>query len=163
MAFNVPQVQVLSDSFDRTVVKVVGVYNASAVPSNTVIVKANTLAFANASRPCVLSVTDITYQCGLGTNTFASIQWVANSATSQSNSDIMILSGFSGGEFGFYMPNPIAANTANLNGQAGDIGLQISSPAGNTSLSFILTLNKEMTGGGYANAYVAYNDPGYVP
>jgi hypothetical protein len=160
MSANTPLVQILSDTGERTVVKVTAWYNATALASNTIVVTANTLAAANSNRPCIISLTDVTYQCGLGTNTFASLQWVGGG--SAVNTDILIFSGLSGGDFPFYISNPLAANSANLNGLAGDVNLQITNPAGNTSLSLVLTFIKEGGGsGGYANAYVGYNDPGF--
>lgn len=157
MAVNVPQVQILFDTGDKTVVKVTGFYNAGA-NTNTRIVAANTLAYANSSWPggCVLSATTVQYAAGFA-NGYCSIQWVGGG--SAPNNDMLILGGKTSSQFVGYMPNPLAANTANLQGGAGDINLLIEGAEPFDSFSLIITLIKEGgAGGGYANVYAAYND-----
>lgn len=161
MAVNTPEVQVLFDSGDKTVVKVVGFYNA-ATNSNTQIIKANSLSWANTSKKCELSIQSVQYSVGFA-NGYAQLQWIAGG--SASNADILILGGKTSSQFVAYMPNPLAANAANLNGgSGGDIGLTIVGGEPQDSFSLIITLNKEGgAGGGYANVYGAYNDNTFHP
>jgi hypothetical protein len=155
MAPNVPEVQILFDTGDKTVVKVVGYFTA-ATNSNTKIVQANTLSYANSSLPCILSATTVQYAAGFA-NGYCSIQWAAGGAAT--NNDMLILGGKTSSQFVAYMPNPLASNTANLAGGSGDINLFIEGAEPFDSFSLILTLIKEGgAGGGYANVYAQYND-----
>lgn len=158
MAANSPEVQVLIDTGDKTVVKVVGFYNA-ATNTNTKIIQANTLQYANSAvgaPACVLSAISVQYSVGFA-NGYAQLQWIAGG--SASNSDLLLLGGKTSSQFVTYMPNPLAANSANLAGGSGDIGLTIQGAEPLDSFSLIITLIKEGgAGGGYANVYAAYND-----
>jgi hypothetical protein len=158
---NVPEVQILVDTGDRTVVKIVGYYTA-ATNSNTQIIQANTLAYANSSKPCVLSCISIQYAAGFA-NGYALLQWVGTGAGG--NSDLAVVGGKTSSVFEAYMPNPLAANTANLNhGLGGDLGLTIQGAIPGDGFTLILKLNKEGdAGGGYANVYTQYNDNTFHP
>jgi len=157
---NTPEVQITFDSGDTTIVKVTGYFTA-AVNSNNLIVQANTLLYANGSRPCVLSVRNIQYAAAFA-NGYAQLSWVGNAAASVANSDILILGGRTSSIFQCYIPNPLAANSANLAGGGGDIGLTIQGAEPLDSYSFVITLNKEgQAGGGYANVYNYYNDSSF--
>jgi hypothetical protein len=153
---NAAEVQITRDDAKITVVKVVAYYTA-ATNSNTTIVQANTLAWANTSAPCVVSIAAVQYAAGLA-NGYVSLQWAAGGAAT--NNDILIFGGKTSSQFVNYIPNPLAANTANLNhGLGGDINLYVSGAEPFDSYSLIITLNKEGdAGGGYANAYPQYND-----
>ena len=160
MSVNVPETQLLYDDGQNFVLKVVGYFNA-ATSSNNLILQANTLAWANSSKPCVLSIKEVQYNMDLATG-YVQLQWVGNT----SNVVVLSLGGRGGAEaFVTYMPNPLAANSANLNhGLGGDIGLQIVSAASLDTFSIIIKGIKEGgTSGGYANAYIAYNDSNYQP
>ena len=156
MAANVPETQITRDDAKITVVKVCGYYTA-ATNSNTLIVSANSLAYGNTSKPCVVSVTSVQYAAGFA-NGYCQLQWAAGG--SAVNNDIMILGGKTSSQFVNYIPNPLASNTANINGGlSGDINLAIEGAEPFDSFTLIITLNKEGdAGGGYANAYAAYND-----
>lgn len=157
MAVNAPQVQILFDTGDKTVVKVTGFYNAGT-NSNTKIVTANTLAYANSSDPrgCILSATSLQYALGFS-NGYCSLQWAGSG--SAANNDMLIIGGRTSSQFVAYMPNPLASNTANIPGGSGDINLLVSDAEPFDSFSLILTLIKEGgASGGYANVYAAYND-----
>lgn len=157
MAANLPEIQILLDTGDKTVVKVVGFFTA-ATNSNTKIVQANTLQYANSSDPrgCFLSAISVQYAAGFA-NGYCSLQWVG--AGSAANNDMLILGGKTSSQFVTYMPNPLASNTANVPGGSGDINLAIEGAEPFDSYSLIVTLIKEGgAGGGYANVYAAYND-----
>lgn len=157
MSVNLPQVQILIDTGDKTVVKVTGFYNAAA-NTNTKIVQANTLLYANSSDPrgCILSATTVQYAAGFA-NGYCSIQWVGAGAAA--NADMLILGGKTSSQFVAYMPNPLAGNTANMPGGSGDINLFVEGAEPFDSFSLIITLIKEGgAGGGYANVYAQYND-----
>lgn len=155
MSVNAPEVQVLMDTGDKTVVKIVGFYNA-ATNSNTKIIQANTLTYANSSRTCNVSAISVQYSAGFA-NGYAQLQWIAGG--SASNANLLILGGRTSSQFITYMPNPLTSNSANLSGNSGDIGLTIVGAQPFDSFSLIITLIKEGgAGGGYANVYLNYND-----
>jgi hypothetical protein len=156
---NVPEVQILFDTGDKLSVKVVGYYT-SATNSNSMIIAANTLNYANSSRPCVLSLVSAQYSAGFA-NGYIQLQWIGKG--SGGNADIIFMGGKSAGQFVGYTPNPLASNTANLNGNAGDVGLSIVGAAPQDAFTLYLNFNKEGGAmGGYSNVYTNYNDPGFA-
>lgn len=156
---NIPETQIIRDDAKITIAKIVGYYNA-ATNSNNNVIQANTLAWANNSRPCVVSISSVQYAAGLA-NGYVQLQWVGGGAAT--NNDILILGGKTSSIFTCYIPNPLAANTSNINGGlSGDINICVNGAEPYDSFSLIITLNKEGdAGGGYANAYAAYNDSWY--
>lgn len=159
MAANLPEIQVLIDTGDKTVVKVVGFFTA-ATNSNTPLVIANTLQYANSSDPrgCILSALSVQYAAGFA-NGYCTLQWTGNAAAAVANVDMLILGGKTSSQFVAYMPNPLASNVKQLPGGSGDINLVIEGAEPFDSYSLIVTLTKEGgAGGGYANVYAAYND-----
>lgn len=150
MAVNIPDVQILVDTGKKTVVKVTAYYNA-ANNSNSTIVNANTLFGANNSAPTVLSITEVNYSLGLA-NGYAMLYWV-NGAVANVNAVAAIMGDDAAGTLLGYMKNPLASNTANLNANSGDLGLQVQGAGNQDSLTMIITMNKEV---GYANADVGY-------
>jgi hypothetical protein len=155
MAANLPEIQITQDLGDMSVVKVCGFFNA-ATNSNSVIISANTLAFANSVVPCVLTIKSIQYAVGFA-NGYCQLQWVGNP-----NTDIVILGGKTSDEFITYMPNQLIANgnTANINGGlSGDIGLSIVGAEPLDAYTLIIHVIKEGgAGGGYKSVYGFYND-----
>jgi hypothetical protein len=146
MAANAPEVQILSDEGTTTRVKIHGYYNASATGNtNTTVVTANALSFANTSQTCLLSVSKIEFASDM-TNGVVALQWVGGSG----NTNIVSLGGGQAGMFDYYIPN-------NATSPTGDINLATYYATGNDVYTIILTLNKES---GYANAYLQYDVTG---
>lgn len=156
MSVNNPEIQVLSDRDDVAIVKVIGYYNA-VTNSNTTIISANALAWANNSQPCVISALSVQSAVSIS-NGYAQLYWVGKSA----NVAMLNIGGDSGyGTIEGYMTNQIyAANTANLASNSGDIGLSIVGAVSGDAYSLIIKVRKEA---GYANAYIGYNDSSYRP
>lgn len=146
MAANAPEVQILSDEGTTTRVKIHGYYNASATPnSNTVVVTANALSFANTSQTCLFSIAKMQFASDM-TNGFVALQWIGAS----SNTGIASFGGGQAGMFDYYIPN-------NATSPTGDLNLATYNTTGNDVYTIILTLNKES---GYANAYLQYDVTG---
>lgn len=167
---NTTNVQVLFDGGDTTIIKVTGFYLGGAQNSNTTIIQANTLQYANNSQPCVVCVEDIKYMVSLPSENAYAELYYANANTS-ANVVIYNFGSYSGsGEYLQFIPNPLVpqtlsgggpgksiANTANLiNNTAGDIGLFLYQ-VGTTvdAFTFVITVRKIY---GYANAWLQYND-----
>jgi hypothetical protein len=151
MSVNNPEVQILQDGAQTTIVKITGVYNA-LTNANTMIVDTSSLRFANTSQACYVSISKIEYYLsGYSTGPgVVQLYWEDASA----NTPIMNFGGFgSGGVFDKYITNNAPAPT-------GNIGLQVINYNDNDTYNFVLTLNKEA---GYANAFIAYNDMTYRP
>jgi len=164
MAANV-FIQVLRDNEQETSWKVVGSF-ASANTGNTVL-QSNTLFGANASKICLVGITDIQYIVGVGTGS-VTLQWV-----SYVNSNVTIMNfGASsvasppyGGEF-----NAATASylTNNANTPSGDINIQYNNMAANDFFNFVISVQKEYVAnsagygaGAWANVYSKYNNAGY--
>jgi hypothetical protein len=158
---NVPEVQIITDDSWKTVVKVLGFFNA-ATSSNTVVVQANTLFGANnsANAPLpILSVARVLYSQGLA-NGFLQLEWVGKNGAAANNSDIINLGARTSGDMPMTIPNALAlSNTSNvaLANTTGDINLSIVGAEPNDAFSIFITLNKENSQGGWANAFIQYN------
>ena len=149
MAVNAPEVQVLIDDGAKSVIKIIGYYNA-ATSSNTLVVQANTLAFGNTSKTCIVTLTGVTYSTSMA-NGYVQLQWIGSS----SNTGILNFGRNSSGTLSAWIPN-------NASSPTGDIALQVVNAQPNDSYDLLLLLNKEAQLG-YANAYVGYNDSTFKP
>ena len=146
MAANAPEVQILSDEGTTTRVKIHGYFNASAnANSNTVVVTANALSFANTSQTCLFSIAKVEYAVDVA-NGFIALQWVG----ANNNTGIMSFGTSQGGMFDYYIPN-------NATNPTGDLNLAVYNLAGNDVYTIMMTLNKES---GYANAFLRYDESG---
>lgn len=143
MSVNNPEVQVLYDTGRETMVKIHGYYN-SATTSNTKVITANALTFANASQTCLVSITRIMYQTQM--TGIAQLQWQGSGG----NTPIVSFGRSAAGTFEGYMTN-------NGSSPTGDINLWVVGAANNDSYDLFLTLNKEQ---GFANAFLLYDGPG---
>ncbi len=150
MTANTTTTQLLVDTGQTTVVKFTGFFNAaSPVSEDKVVLKANTLAWANAnasSNVCTLSISKLQYSSDV-TGT-VQLYWVGTT-----NSEIMTFGTSQSGEFDCYIPNNAVAPT-------GEIGVKVIGAANNDNFNFVLTINKEK---GFDRAFVAYNDNTFVP
>jgi hypothetical protein len=148
MAANAPEVQVIFDNGQTARVKVTA-YFTGATTSNTTIVRANTLAFANTSKSsnvCSLSISQVQFASDLAG--FAQLYWAGASA----NTPIYNFGTSHAGTLDAYVQN-------NATGPTGELGLWINAAANLDTLDLIITINKEA---GYANAFIEYNDNRYV-
>jgi hypothetical protein len=161
--FNTPTIQILLDAGKKTVVKVIGAFNAAVNAVSTTIIQANTLMFANNNQPCVISVLDVQYLAGFA-NGFGQLYWVGPS----SNTEFLNFGGRASGDIDGYMwntvantgPAPTGVNFTNLKANSGDIGLTIWGAEPFDSYSLVITCQKEL---GYANAELQYNDTSFHP
>ena len=129
-----------------TRVKIHGYFNASATPNtNTVVVTANSLSFANTSQTCLFSISKVEFASDIA-NGFIALQWVGAS----SNMGIISFGTSQAGMFDYYIPNNATSPTGDLNFATYNI-------AGNDVYTIMLTLNKES---GYANAFLQYDVSG---
>jgi hypothetical protein len=156
---NIPLIQTICDDPWKAVVKVVAYYNAATNTSNTVI-QANALFGANNANNAplpILSVSRVLYSAGLA-NGYVEISWVGNNGGA--NNPLLILGSRTSGDMPQYINNPLAAsNTSNvaLSNTTGDIAVTVTGAEPFDSYSLILTVNKENSQGGWANAFVNYN------
>jgi len=147
MAANAPTTQILSDQNGLVTVKVTGFYNATTT-SNNKIIQANTLAGANTSRACIISLVDIEYDITIP-NGFLSVQYQGSAA----NADAVILGGDCANKMKYYIPNPFAGGANNVVG-FGDINLLVSNAASEGCYTLLMTFTKEGdAGGGFANSF----------
>lgn len=150
MTANTPTVQLLTDQGQTAILKVTGYYTA-ANDSDTIILAANTLAWANAnadSNVCTLSISKIQYASDMAEG-FVQLYWVG----ANSNAEIVTFGTSQAGKFDAFIPN-------NAGVPQGQIGLAVSGSAANDSFNFIVTINKEK---GFDRAFVAYNDNTFKP
>ena len=147
MAANQPTTQILMDDGAKTVVKVTGYYNTAASNANTQIINAKTLAFANSSQNCILTLIGVQYSVDLSTG-FVQLAWEGVS----SNTEILTFGTSTTGTFSGWFPN-------NATNPTGNVTISVYGAQPNDCYNFILILNKEPHLG-YANAYLGYNNFG---
>jgi hypothetical protein len=145
---NVPDVQLLTDSDARVVIKVSAFYTSAQTAGNTVIIQANTLKGANTSIvPCYLDVESIEFDVGTA-NGFLSVEYVGSAA----NQKIISFGRVGGaGVFEQWIPN-------NATNPTGDINLFNSALDANDTYSMVITMRKRNDGTqAWANLFNAYN------
>jgi hypothetical protein len=148
MAFNTPEVQILSDGGQTSIVKIAAIYNTSNT-ANVVVINPKNLAFANTSQNCRVSISKIEYSADIGT-TAGAVQLYWEGTT---NASIMSFSSSNDGMFDQYLTNNATAPT-------GNIGVGTYGVGSGDTYNFILYLNKEA---GFSNAFIAYNDITFKP
>lgn len=146
--FNAPVAQVVQDRDLTVVLKITGQYNAAQGISNTKVLTANSVRFANTSRLCILDVVNIQFAMST-VNAFASLEYMA----SNGNTTIATF-GRNGttGEIIGLISNPVGANTAN-----GDINLYLGATDANDAFTMMITLRKNDYNGAFANLNAQYN------
>jgi hypothetical protein len=147
MASNTPEVQLLTDDGQTTVVKITGYYDA-ANSANSMVVNTAALAFANTSKTCLVSVSRIQFASDVA-NGAVQLYWEGSS----SNTAIMNFGGGQSGSFDAYITNNAASPT-------GNIGIRTISLGAGDNYTIVMRLNKEQ---GYANAFIGYNSYDYRP
>jgi hypothetical protein len=144
---NIPDVQVLTDSDARVVIKLSAFYTSAQTAGNTLVIQANTLKGANTSIvPCYLDVEKIEFDSGTA-NGYLSLEYVGTA-----NQKIMSFGRLSGsGVYEQWIPN-------NANTPTGDINLFTSALDANDTWSIVVTFRKRNDGTqAWANLFNAYN------
>lgn len=151
--FNVPVTTVIADHDYTVVLKITGQYTAAANASNTKILTANSVKFADNTKPCFLDVVGIQYNMGLA-NGFISLEYNSGGG----NTTIATFGKRESGEQAIYIANPASANAnaSNTNGM-GDINLFTTALDANDSFTIAVLLRKNDFNGAFANVGILYD------
>ena len=134
------ETQTVYDNGQTALVKVVG-YFTGATTSNTLIVTANTLSYANVSQTCLLDIDKIDFTSKLNSG-FAQLVFVGSSA----NTAAVAISNGTG---------TLPGMQNNATSPLGDLGLFVYKAADGDSFTMYVTLRKRS---GFSSAYTPYNN-----
>jgi hypothetical protein len=157
--FNAPVATLTWDRDYTAILKITGQYTSSAGASNTKILSANNVKFANSNKPCFLDVVGIQYNMGLA-NGFVSLEF-NNPA---GNVTIATFGKRESGDQAVYITNPgtANANASNTNG-FGDLNLFTTALDANDSFTITVALRKNDFNGAFANVGLAFDSPWHGP
>ena len=131
-----PNIQILKDDGQSTVVKVTGTTSDSGT-----IVTPSSLKYANSSQTCLVSISSVSFS----TDSLVTLTWAGSGSS--------VIYNFGYGQSGVmdaYVVN-------NATSPTGAITISTTAGTGSGAYSLILKLNKEQ---GFANAYTRYNAGG---
>lgn len=157
--FNAPVATLTWDHDYTAVLKITGQYNAAANASNTKVLSANGVKFANTSKACFLDVVGIEYHMALA-NGFVSLEF--NNPTG--NITIDTFGKRQSGGLDSYITNPGTANAnANAINGFGDINLLTSALDANDTFTVVVVFRKNDFNGAFANVGLAFDSPWHGP